>query len=108
MWNLAICTLSRPSSPGSSFLVTTMDVQAEFHYCVGSLVFHPKFIGQSFFFHDCDGISSWGWFEKALYSGILSQAPKTLYSKRVKQGAKREEQGLDDRVGLDVWRKTFQ
>src|SRR5262249_42033468 len=31
MWNLAICTLSRPSSPGSSFLVTTMDVQAEFH-----------------------------------------------------------------------------
>lgn len=48
MWNLAICTLSRPSSPGSRFLVTTIDVQAEFHYCVGSLVFHPKFIGQSF------------------------------------------------------------
>lgn len=49
MWNLAICTLSRPSSPGSRFMVTTMDVQAEFHYCVGSLVFHPKFIGQYFF-----------------------------------------------------------
>lgn len=44
MWNLAICTLSRPSSPGSRFMVTTMDVQAEFHYCVGSLVFHPKFL----------------------------------------------------------------
>ena len=43
MWNLAICTLSRPSSPGSRFLVTTMDVQAEFHYCVGA-----QFIGQSF------------------------------------------------------------